>query len=59
MEYLYIYVGFLKSVTYNFQWANLGILIKSVPKHLINVDIFERELLLKFLFRLLIAIVCK
>ena len=44
MEYLYIYVGLFSAVMYNFQWASLGILIKSIPKYLTNVDIFEREL---------------
>ena len=55
MEYLYVYLGFFSAMVHNFQCASLGILVTSIPKYFINDDIIERELFLKFLFRLLIS----
>ena len=55
MEYLYMYLGYFSAIVYNFQCASLVILITSMAKYFINVDIIEMEFFLKFLFRLLSA----
>ena len=44
MEYLYMYLGYFSAIVYNFQCASLIILITSMAKYFINVDIIEREL---------------
>ncbi|SBO33488.1 hypothetical protein ANAPC2_01372 [Anaplasma phagocytophilum] len=54
MEYLSMYSGYFSAMVYNFQCASLVILVTSMAKYFIHVDIIEREFF-KFLFRLLSA----
>ena len=44
MEYLYMYLGYFSAIVHNFQGASLVILITSMAKYFINVDIIERQL---------------
>ena len=54
MEYLCMYSGYFSAIVYNFKCASLVILVTSMAKYFIHVDIIEREFF-KFLFRLLSA----
>ena len=49
-----MYSGYFSAMVYNFQCASLVILVTSMAKYFIHVDIIEREFF-KFLFRLLSA----
>ena len=44
MEYLSMYSGYFSAMVYNSQCASLVILVTSMAKYFINVDIIEREL---------------
>ena len=44
MGYLYMSSGYFSAIMYNFQCACLVILIISMAKYFINVEIIEREL---------------
>ena len=46
MEYLSMYSGYFSARVYNFQCASLFILVTSMAKYFIHVDIIEREFFL-------------
>ena len=43
MEYLSMYSGYFSAMVYNFQCASRVILVTSMAKYFIHVDIIERE----------------
>ena len=55
MEYLYMYSGYFSAIVYNFQCASLVILITSMAKYFINVDIIKRELFFYIPFQIIIC----
>ena len=54
MEYLCMYSGYFSAIVYNFKCASLVILVPSMAKYFINVDIIERELFFLIPFQIII-----
>ena len=50
-----MYSGYFSAITYNFQCASLVILVPSMAKYFINVDIIERELFFLIPFQIIIC----
>ena len=55
MEYLSMALGYFSAIMYHFQCASLVILIPSIAKSFINVDVIEGELFVSIPFQIVIC----